>query len=339
MDTIIVDNKIIKFINYKIVGKGSFGKVYSANISETGEKVAIKKFEEDPKYINREVDIISKLSHPNVIKLRYDFYTKEDKKKYSNLVFEYMPYSLHQIIKKNIDPIPLIIVKIYMYQLCRSIAYIHSLNITHRDIKPQNILVDPNTEILKICDFGSAKTIKPGEESLSYICSRYYRAPELILGATIYTNAVDIWSIGCVFAEILLTGPLFKANKNSYMFEEFIKILGKPTEKEILSIDDQNTYDKYYYNIEQKYSLRSMFSEQDDDFIDLLSRMLKYNPNDRITCIHSLNHPFFNELKNSESRLPNGKKLPPLFNFSVDEFLTLDIDFVKSLNKKNDDET
>lgn len=91
----------------------------------------------------------------------------------------------------------------------RGLAYIHGLGICHRDIKPQNVLVDPRTHVLKFCDFGSAKKLVRGEPNVSYICSRYYRAPELIFGATDYSNAIDVWSTGCVIAELILCQPLF----------------------------------------------------------------------------------------------------------------------------------
>lgn len=91
----------------------------------------------------------------------------------------------------------------------RGLAYLLGINICHRDIKPQNILVDNTTMILKICDFGSAKKLSPNEVSVSYICSRYYRAPELIFGSQYYTNAIDVWSMGCVVAEMVTGEPLF----------------------------------------------------------------------------------------------------------------------------------
>lgn len=96
----------------------------------------------------------------------------------------------------------MVLVKLYSYQLLRALSYIHALGICHRDIKPQNLLVDPDTHELKVCDFGSSKKFTSGEVNVSYICSRYYRAPELILGSTTYTQAIDIWSVGCVIAEI-----------------------------------------------------------------------------------------------------------------------------------------
>jgi len=105
--------------------------------------------------------------------------------------------------------VPNILVKIYSYQLLRSIAYIHAIGICHRDIKPQNVLVDTNSHILKLCDFGSAKQLIPGEPNVSYICSTYYRAPELIFGNSNYTTSIDVWSVGCVIAELMLGQPIF----------------------------------------------------------------------------------------------------------------------------------
>ena len=108
----------------------------------------------------------------------------------------------------------LVSVQLYMYQVARSLAYIHQVGICHRDIKPQNLLLDPNTHVVKLCDFGSAKMLVKGESNIAYICSRYYRAPELIFGATDYTTAIDTWSFGCVFAELILGQPLFPGESN-----------------------------------------------------------------------------------------------------------------------------
>ena len=108
-------------------------------------------------------------------------------------------------------------------------SYIHALGIVHRDIKPQNLLVDPSAHILKLCDFGSAKKIAKGEVNVSYICSRYYRAPELIFGATDYSAAIDVWSAGCVIAELLLGQPLFPGESGVDQLVEIIKVLGTPT--------------------------------------------------------------------------------------------------------------
>ena len=193
----------------QVVGSGSFGVVYQATVSETGETVAIKKVFQDKRYKNRELSIMQELNHPNVIKLRHHFYTSGDKEDevYLNCVMDYVPDTLSRIIRqynKSKITMPKLIVKLYAYQLLKSINYINTIGICHRDIKPQNVLVDPNTHLLKLCDFGSAKRLIKGEPNIAYICSRYYRAPELICGATDYTTQVDVWSIGCVIAEMIL---------------------------------------------------------------------------------------------------------------------------------------
>src|SRR5882762_9222549 len=131
---------------------------------------------------------------------------------YLNLVLEYVPETVYRASRhyaKLKQPMPMLQVKLYMYQLLRSLAYIHSVGICHRDIKPQNLLLNPATGVLRLCDFGSAKILVSGEPNVSYISSRHYRAPELIFGATNYTTNIDIWSTGCVTAELMLGEPLF----------------------------------------------------------------------------------------------------------------------------------
>ena len=136
-----------------------------------------------------------------------------------------------------------------MYQCLRSLAYIHSMGICHRDIKPQNLLLDPARGILKLCDFGSAKILVKGEPNVSYICSRYYRAPELIFGVTDYTTfigmdlcfsfrlCVDISSTGCVMAELLTGSPLFPGESGIDQLVEIIKVLGTPTKEQIRTMN------------------------------------------------------------------------------------------------------
>lgn len=119
------------------------------------------------------------------------------------------------------------------------------IGICHRDIKPQNILVDPNNYALKICDFGSAKRLVKGEPNVAYICSRYYRAPELIFGATDYSTAIDVWSIGCVIAEMLLGEPLFPGESATDQLVEIIKILGTPSAEQIKIMNPQHQEFKF----------------------------------------------------------------------------------------------
>src|SRR5437870_11391356 len=120
---------------------------------------------------------------------------------------DYIPETVYRVLKhynKLKQPVPNLLVKLYAYQSYRALAYIHALGICHRDIKPQNVLVDPASHVLKLCDFGSAKQLVAGEPNVSYICSRYYRAPELIFGNSDYSCVIDVWSVGCVIAELML---------------------------------------------------------------------------------------------------------------------------------------
>jgi glycogen synthase kinase 3 beta len=162
---------------------------------------------------------------------------------YLNLVQEYVPetvYRASRYFNKMKTTMPILEVKLYIYQLFRALAYIHSQGICHRDIKPQNLLLDPSTGVLKLCDFGSAKILVENEPNVSYICSRYYRAPELIFGATNYTTKIgkfcspllsvsigsdlaDVWSTGCVMAELMLGQPLFPGESGIDQLVEIIK--------------------------------------------------------------------------------------------------------------------
>merc|ERR1712151_681253 len=125
----------------------------------------------------------------------------------------------------------------YHYQCVRGLAYMHCRGIVHCDIKPQNLLLDGKSHTLKLCDFGTAKRLVNGKSQTSYVCSRYYRAPELILGATMYSTSVDLWSAGCVFAEMLLGQPLFTGTDGINQLVEIMKVLGTPTPQELQAMN------------------------------------------------------------------------------------------------------
>jgi glycogen synthase kinase 3 beta len=237
-----------------------------------------------------------------------------------NLVMEFVPDTLYRAIRhyaKLKQSMPIMSVRVYMYQVLRSLAYIHSLGICHRDIKPQNVLLDPTSGICKMCDFGSAKVLVPGEPNVSYICSRYYRAPELIFGATNYTLTIDVWSTGCVMAELLLGQPFFPGDSGIDQLVEIIKILGTPSKQEISAMNA--SYVEHRFPQLKPHPLSSIFLGVPEPAIDLISKMLQYHPQQRLTAIEALCHPFFDELRDPAARLPNGEPLPPLFDFSKHE--------------------
>jgi len=257
------------------------------------------------------------------VKLKYFFYTSGEKKEevYLNLVQEFVPETVYRVARhycKNRQTLPLIYIKLYMYQLFRALAYIHSLGVCHRDIKPQNLLLDPDTAVLKLCDFGSAKILVAGEPNVAYICSRYYRAPELIFGAVDYTVNIDTWSAGCVLAELLLGQPIFPGDSGVDQLVEIIKVLGTPTREQIREMNQHYTEFKFPQIKPHPWS-RVFRARTPADAISLTSQLLEYTPGSRCTPLQACAHKFFDELREPGIKLPNGKELPKLFNFSAQE--------------------
>ncbi|MGH0130025.1 UNVERIFIED_CONTAM: hypothetical protein FKN15_041015 [Acipenser sinensis] len=276
----------VTYSDTKVIGNGSFGVVYQAKLCDSGELVAIKKVLQDKRFKNRELQIMRKLDHCNIVRLRYFFYSSGE--------------------------------KLYMYQLFRSLAYIHSFGICHRDIKPQNLLLDPETAVLKLCDFGSAKQLVRGEPNVSYICSRYYRAPELIFGATDYTSSIDVWSAGCVLAELLLGQPIFPGDSGVDQLVEIIKVLGTPTREQIREMNPN--YTEFKFPQIKAHPWTKVFRPRTPpEAIALCSHLLEYTPTARLTPLEACAHSFFDELRDPNVKLPNGREKPSLFNFTTQE--------------------
>ncbi|XP_051526632.1 glycogen synthase kinase-3 beta-like isoform X2 [Myxocyprinus asiaticus] len=311
----------VSYTDIKIIGNGSFGVVYQARLVDSQEWVAIKKVLQDKRFKNRELQIMRKLDHCNIVRLRYFFYCSGDKKDevYLNLVLDFVPETVYRVARhfskaKNI--IPVIYVKVYMYQLFRSLAYVHSQGVCHRDIKPQNLLVDPETAVLKLCDFGSAKQLVRGEPNVSYICSRYYRAPELIFGATDYSSNIDVWSAGCVMAELLLGQPIFPGDSGVDQLVEIIKVLGTPTREQIREMNPN--YTEFKFPQIKAHPWTKVFKPRTPpEAVALCSRLLGYTPVTRLSPLQACAHAFFDELRQPGTRLPTGRELPPLFNFTT----------------------
>ncbi|KAF9518211.1 hypothetical protein BS47DRAFT_1313417 [Hydnum rufescens UP504] len=320
------EQKDVSYTNCKIIGNGSFGIVFQARLAGNNkgeDDIAIKKVLQDKRFKNRELQIMRLVSHPNVCELKAFFYSNGDKKDevYLNLVLEYVPETVYRASRHYVklkQPMPILQIKLYMYQLLRSLAYIHSVGICHRDIKPQNLLLNPATGVLKLCDFGSAKILVAGEPNVSYICSRYYRAPELIFGATNYMTNIDIWSTGCVMAELMLGQPLFPGESGIDQLVEIIKVLGTPTREQIKTMNPN--YMEHKFPQIKPHPFSKVFRPRTPvEAIDLVSRLLEYTPGARLSAIEAMCHPFFDDLRTETTKMPNGKDLPPLFNFTREE--------------------
>ncbi|CAH8596957.1 unnamed protein product [Heterobilharzia americana] len=272
----------ITYSNVKTVGNGSFGIVYYAVLGDNRE-VAIKKVLQDKRYKNRELQILRILHHSNIVPLYYYFYSSSSSKPgetYLNLIQEYIPQTLSRLIRhywRIRQVIPLAYVKLYSFQLLRGLAYIHNQGICHRDIKPQNLLINLDQGVLKICDFGSAKILNPEEANVSYICSRYYRAPELIFGATHYTVQIDMWSAGCVIGELLLGRPLFPGESGVDQLVEIIKVLGTPTREQVHEMNPQ--YSEFNFPNIQGCSWEKLIRNRSTDTaFYILQKLLVYDP-------------------------------------------------------------
>ena len=302
----------LEFPKNNVIGKGAFGKVRLAIVKGTGEKVAIKKVFQDRRYKNRELPIMQELHHPNIVELKSYYCTKaencSDDEFYLNCIMEYVPQTLSDLIsqnRKNHTKFDDFVLKIFSYQMLKCIGYLHSLGICHRDIKPQNILIDPADYTLKLCDFGCAKHLVKTESNISYICSRYYRPPELVVGATIYTTQVDVWSMGCVIAELVLNKPIFAGKSATDQFLEIMKVLGTPSLEQIKNMNNHYKGSSQLPKMDPKPWKEVFKGKSNDDlFIDLVANLLVYEPSKRFSPYQALLHPYFNDLKKKDAKIP-----------------------------------
>ncbi|EFW22562.1 regulator of ime2 [Coccidioides posadasii str. Silveira] len=328
-DGVTGETREMQYTQCKIVGNGSFGVVFQTKLSPGGEDAAIKRVLQDKRFKNRELQIMRIVRHPNIVELKAFYYSNGDRKDevYLNLVLEFVPetvYRASRYFNKMKTTMPMLEVKLYTYQLFRALAYIHSQGICHRDIKPQNLLLDPSTGVLKLCDFGSAKILVENEPNVSYICSRYYRAPELIFGATNYTTQIDVWSTGCVMAELMLGQPLFPGESGIDQLVEIIKVLGTPTREQIKTMNPN--YMEHKFPQIKPHPFNKVFRKASPEAIDLITALLEYTPTQRLSAIEAMCHPFFDELRDPNTRLPDSRhpsasarELPKLFNFTHHE--------------------
>eukprot|EP00750_Incisomonas_marina_P008053 INCI15193.1.p1 GENE.INCI15193.1~~INCI15193.1.p1 ORF type:complete len:336 (+),score=59.04 INCI15193.1:151-1158(+) len=301
----------------RVIDKGSFGVVFEARVdgSPDGRIVAIKKVLQDPRYKNRELQIMKMLNNSYVCCMENHFLSSGKKKDqvYLNLVLQFMPTTLYTEIrrlKKAGQTLDFMDIRSYCFQLCAGLNYVHTTGICHRDIKPQNILIDPVKRTLKVCDFGSAKMLEPGQPNIAYICSRYYRAPELIFGAEEYTTAVDMWSAGCVVAECVLASPLFAGKSMIAQLGEIMKVLGTPTKQEILAMNPK--YDGFKLPQVPRLDWNKVFRPDKRgrhvlELVTFVQTFIQYVPTKRPTAAQELKHPFFAPLLKAGAKYSNGQ--------------------------------
>ncbi|KAK1373640.1 Mitogen-activated protein kinase [Heracleum sosnowskyi] len=286
----------------KHVGCGAYGIVCRATDSETKEEVAIKKIANafdnriDARGTLREIKLLCHMKHDNVIKIK-DIMAPPEKENFVDvyIAYELMDADLNQVIRSS-QALTEDHCRYFLYQLLRGLKYIHSANVLHRDLKPSNLLLNSNCD-LKICDFGLARTTSETDFMTEYVVTRWYRAPELLLGCSAYTAAIDIWSVGCILMEIIKRKPLFPGK--DYVEQLFLitELLGSPEDSDLGFLRSEHA--KRYLNGLRhvpKKSFAELFPDVSPVALDLAQKMLEFDPSKRITVEEALKHPYLSSL-------------------------------------------
>lgn len=293
------------YTDIKLIGSGAYGTVVSAYDTKRKCRVAIKKVKNPfeniiiSKRLLREIIILKDMKHDNIIRLldvqkpiSYDNF------KDVYLVTELMETDLHQIIASD-QPLTDQHIQYFMYQILCGVKYVHSADVLHRDLKPANILINSNCDI-KICDLGLAVKEDSSFQNAktNYVVTRWYRAPELLLGAEKYSKEVDMWSCGCILAELLGRSALFRGDTMQEQLKLIIKILGTPTKEDLqgFQIHERALKELNKIPTSKKVPWKEIYPDSNEKALDLLDKLLKFCPKKRINVTDALAHPYFEEL-------------------------------------------
>ena len=326
-----------RFTIQKKVGQGAYGVVFKVIDKKTKELVALKKLfgafqdDTDSQRTFREVMLLQELNgHDNIIRLLNVIKAENELDLY--LVFDYMEADLFNVIRANI--LQDIHKKFIIYQTLKALKFIHSADIIHRDLKPSNIFINSDCHV-KLGDFGLARTLEHnphmGGLVTDYVATRWYRAPEMILAAQKYGKPIDMWSVGCILYELLVGTPLLPGKSTKDMIRMMFSVTGFPDRKEYNDVKKecriQIDYDDLLQEkIKKKKNIVQMVSAycHDEVAIDLLLKLLQFNPKKRLTAIEALEHPYVADFHNPEEELLCDHKIDvPLDDdnkFSKDEY-------------------
>eukprot|EP00750_Incisomonas_marina_P005008 INCI13559.1.p1 GENE.INCI13559.1~~INCI13559.1.p1 ORF type:complete len:296 (+),score=45.51 INCI13559.1:96-983(+) len=292
-------NRLARYVRTETLGEGTYGVVFKARDSTTGDIVALKKIKlelEDegvPSTALREISVLKTLKHPNIVRLL----DVEHGERRLYLAFEYVD----QDLKKHLDktrknPLDQRLVASFVMQLLRGIDYCHSHGVIHRDLKPGNILIDKAGN-LKIADFGLARAFAVPIKAYTHeVITLWYRAPEILLGSKQYSLGVDMWSVGCIFAEMIRRRPLWAGESEIDMIFKIFQLLGTPDEMTWPGVnalpDFSGAFPKW-----PRQMLTKKCPALDSPGLDLLKLFLTYNPATRVSAKVALQHPYFECLK------------------------------------------
>ncbi|KAG9324619.1 hypothetical protein KVV02_007189 [Mortierella alpina] len=281
------------------IGEGTYATVFKGKNRSNGEAVALKEIRLDseegaPSTAIREISLMKELRHPNIVRL-HDVIHTENK---LTLVFEYMDQDLKKYMDQhgNRGALGPIVIKAFMYQLLKGVAFCHENRVLHRDLKPQNLLINRKGE-LKLGDFGLARAFGiPVNTFSNEVVTLWYRAPDVLLGSKTYSTSIDIWSAGCIMAEMYLGKPLFAGSNNQDELLKIFKVMGTPTEETWPGVTKLSEYRKDFPYYPPK-PLSTVVPMIDTFGMDLLMQMLIYQPQRRITAKDALNHVYFNDIR------------------------------------------
>ena len=286
-----------RYRKLEVLGEGTYGVVFKAFDLVSNQFVALKKirmeYEDDegiPATTLREISALKSLKHPNIVPLQDVFINHNEKKIY--LIFDYFEQDLKSFINKLENPKKEVYQDL-LFQILRGVEFCHSSGILHRDLKPQNILVGPNNEI-KLADFGLARSfnfpLKP-RNLTKEIVTLWYRAPELLLGEKQYSTAIDVWSVGCIFAEMINKTPLFMGDSQIDQIYKIFQYSGTPTELRWPGVSNYPDFKSSFPKFKENKDI--LKNSMDYNALDLVLKMLEIDPNRRINANAALGHDFF----------------------------------------------
>ncbi|XP_028765127.1 cyclin-dependent kinase G-2-like [Neltuma alba] len=296
---------VLEFEMIKKINEGTYGIVYKAKDKKTGEIVALKKVKMNmdrdgfPLSSLREINILSSFNHPSIVEVKEVVVDDFDG---VFMVMEYMEYDLKGLIQKMKRPFSIGEVKSLMMKLLKGVKYLHDNWVLHRDLKTSNILLNKEGE-LRICDFGLSRHYgSPLKPYTPLVVTLWYRAPELLLGAKEYSTAIDMWSIGCIMAELVAKSPLFQGKSEIEQLNNIFQTLGTPNEKiwpgvSKLSGFKPNFVKQPHNLLRKKFPAASFIGSPvlSELGFDLLSKLLTYDPEKRISAEAALLHDWFRE--------------------------------------------
>jgi len=283
-------------------GEGTFSEVLKAQCIKTVQYVAIKcmknTFESIEQVNNlREIQALRRLSpHPNIITLLEVLYDQPSGR--LALVFELMDMNIYELIRERRHYLPEQRVKNFMYQLARSMDHMHRNGIFHRDIKPENILIKDDQ--LKLADFGSCRGIYSKQPFTEYISTRWYRAPECLLTDGYYSYKMDIWGLGCVFFEVLSLYPLFPGTNELDQVQKIHQIMGTPGPELLNHFKKKSSHMDFNFPAQDGTGIDTMIPHIAPECVDLINKLLAYNPDERLSARQGLRHPWFRDLREAE---------------------------------------